>query len=88
MSIEENKAAVRRFTERFSRGDLSAVDEFVTDDVRYHNAPPGLAAGKEGYRQLMGEMFVGANEDFTPSLPVLPVYPRPRSRRVSSNTSR
>jgi steroid delta-isomerase-like uncharacterized protein len=62
MSAEENKAAIRRFTEGISRGDITAVDDFVTDDVRYVNAPPGLAPGIEGYRQLMG-MFLTAFPD-------------------------
>jgi steroid delta-isomerase-like uncharacterized protein len=62
MSAEENKAAVRRFLEGVNRGDLSAVDQFVTDDVVYHHAPPGLAAGKEGYRQLMS-MYLTAFPD-------------------------
>jgi steroid delta-isomerase-like uncharacterized protein len=54
MSSQENRAVVRRFAERLSRGDLGAVDEFVTDDVVYHDGPPGLAPGIEGYRQLIG----------------------------------
>ncbi len=54
MSAEENKASVRRFIERMNQGDASAVDDFVADDVRYHNAPPGMASGIEGYRQLIG----------------------------------
>lgn len=54
MSAEQNKAAIQRFIERFNQGDIGAVDDFVTEHVVYHNAPPGLAAGIEGYRQLIG----------------------------------
>ena len=54
MSAEQNRAAIQRFTERFNQGDITAVDDFVTEDVVYHNAPPGLAAGIAGYRQLIG----------------------------------
>lgn len=62
MSSEENKAAVGKFLERVSCGDAGAVDDFVTDGVVYHSLPPGLAAGIEGYRQMMG-MFLTAFPD-------------------------
>ena len=62
MSSEENKAIIRRFLERVSRGDVGAVDDFVTDGVVYHDAPPGLASGIEGYRQIIG-MFLTAFPD-------------------------
>jgi steroid delta-isomerase-like uncharacterized protein len=51
MSTEENKAAVLRFAENLG---VEAVNDFVTDDVVYHNPPPGQPPGKEGYRMLIG----------------------------------
>ena len=51
MSAEENKATIRRFAGPISVGK---VDELVTDDVVYHDAPPGLPSGIEGYRMLIG----------------------------------
>jgi hypothetical protein len=53
MSVEENKAIVRRFFEAFSRNDVAAFEEVTSRDVVYHTAPPGLAAGIQGYRELM-----------------------------------
>lgn len=55
MSAEENKAVIGRFEERLNRGDVAgAVDGFVTDDVIYHDGPPGLSPGIAGYHQLIG----------------------------------
>jgi steroid delta-isomerase-like uncharacterized protein len=54
MSTQENVAVVRRFVERLNRGELAAVDDLVTDDVVYHDGPPGLSFGIVGYRQLIG----------------------------------
>ncbi|MEA2989042.1 MAG: hypothetical protein QOG83_1753 [Alphaproteobacteria bacterium] len=53
MSIEENKALVRRFYEEIDKGNLAAMDELVADDYVDHNPPPlpGLASGREGLKQ-------------------------------------
>jgi predicted ester cyclase len=53
MSIEENKALVRRFYEEIDKGNLAAMDEIVADDYVDHNPPPlpGLASGREGLKQ-------------------------------------
>jgi steroid delta-isomerase-like uncharacterized protein len=53
MSVEENKALVRRFFEAFGRNDVAALEEVASQDVVYHTAPPGLSAGIQGYRELM-----------------------------------
>jgi steroid delta-isomerase-like uncharacterized protein len=58
-SSEANKALTRQFFERISAGDLSAVDEFLSDDYVEHEQVPGLASGKAGVRQLFG-MFHSA----------------------------
>ena len=53
MTIEENKALVRRFYEEIDKGNLEAMDELVAEDYLDHNpAPfPGLASGREGLKQ-------------------------------------
>src|ERR1700722_14147844 len=58
-SSDTNKALTRRFFKRISAGDLSAVDEFLSDDYVEHEQVPGLASGKAGVRQLFG-MFHSA----------------------------
>jgi steroid delta-isomerase-like uncharacterized protein len=54
-----NKALTRQFFDRISAGDLSAVDELVSDNYVEHEQVPGLASGKAGTRQLF-EMFHSA----------------------------
>ena len=53
MSIEENKALVRRFYEEIDKGNLEAMDEMVAADYIDHNPPPfpGLGPGREGLKQ-------------------------------------
>ena len=53
MTIEENKALVRRFYEEIDKGNLDAMDEVVAEDYLDHNPPPfpGLASGREGLKQ-------------------------------------
>jgi steroid delta-isomerase-like uncharacterized protein len=54
-----SKALTRQFFQRISAGDLTAVDELVSDDFVEHEQVPGLAPGKAGLRQLF-EMFHSA----------------------------
>jgi steroid delta-isomerase-like uncharacterized protein len=56
---EANKALTRQFFSRISAGDLTAIDEFVSDGFVEHEQVPGLAPGKAGTRQLF-EMFHSA----------------------------
>jgi steroid delta-isomerase-like uncharacterized protein len=56
---DANKALTRQFFDRINSGDLTAVDEFVSDDYIEHEQVPGLASGKAGTRQLF-EMFHSA----------------------------
>lgn len=56
---DSNKVLTRQFFQRISAGDLSAVDELVSDDYVEHEQVPGLAPGKAGTRQLF-EMFHSA----------------------------
>ena len=42
MSVEENKALVRRFVEEFwSAGNLAAADELIAEDARLRSQEPG-----------------------------------------------
>ena len=54
---EENKTIVRRYIETINKQDLEGLDEFVALNAVYHNAPPGLASGIEGFRQLVSMYF-------------------------------
>jgi predicted ester cyclase len=49
MSVEENKALVRRFLEAHAKGDLDTVDEMLAPDFVNHNLIPGQQPGREGY---------------------------------------
>src|SRR5260221_2779978 len=55
MSIEENKAAERRFYEEvWHKHHLGYVDELVAPEVVEHNpAVPGQGPGLEGFRQMI-----------------------------------
>lgn len=50
---EENKAIVRRHIEELvNKRNLDALDDVATDVV-WHDAPPGLAPGREGMKQWL-----------------------------------
>jgi steroid delta-isomerase-like uncharacterized protein len=52
MTVEENKALVRRFVEAlWNAGDLTVVDDLVAPDFVNHSAAPGTRADREGFRQ-------------------------------------
>ena len=54
MSLEANKALVRRFYAEIDKGNLQAMDELVAEDYLDHNPPPfpGLSSGREGLKQV------------------------------------
>ena len=53
MTVEENKALIRRFYAEIDAGNLDTMDELVAEGYLDHNPPPfpGLAAGREGLKQ-------------------------------------
>lgn len=53
MSIDENKALIRRFYEEIDKGNIEAMDDLVAADYINHHPPPfpGLAPGLEGLKQ-------------------------------------
>jgi steroid delta-isomerase-like uncharacterized protein len=54
MSVEENKAIVRRFIEEATRGNLAIVDELVAPGFVFHNpADPDVGGGPEGMRRWL-----------------------------------
>jgi hypothetical protein len=53
MSIEENKALMRRFYEEISKGNLAVVDELIAADVVEHSPfVPGQTPGRQGTLEL------------------------------------
>ena len=64
MSIEENKATVRRMYEEIhSKGNWAAAEELVGANFIDHNPPaPGLPSGPEGIKQTL-DMFRKAFPD-------------------------
>jgi steroid delta-isomerase-like uncharacterized protein len=55
MTVEQNKAVVRRFNEGvkqfFLNGDLSALDEICTPDFVHHG--PGIPPDLDGFKQMV-----------------------------------
>ncbi len=49
MSVEENKALVRRFLEAHAKGDLDTLEEMLAPDFVDHSLIPGQQPGREGY---------------------------------------
>src|SRR5215210_2906493 len=61
MGVEENKALARRwFEEVFNSQDLGLMDEIVAADIVNHAGRDLVTmAGREGYRTLLRQLFVG-----------------------------
>jgi len=52
MSVEENKALVRRYMEEtFNQGNLSVIDQLASSDFVYHHAT-GRDLSKEAYKKM------------------------------------
>lgn len=63
MSVEENKAIVRRWTEEgFGKGNLTVADAVVATDFVNHNPVAGQRPGREGLKQAVA-MLRGAFPD-------------------------
>jgi serine phosphatase RsbU (regulator of sigma subunit)/predicted ester cyclase len=62
MSMEENKALVRRFLEAYAKGDLDTLEEMIAPDFVDHNLMPGQQPGREGYLRALTE-YHGAYSD-------------------------
>ena len=55
MSVDENKALIRRFLEAHAKGDLAAVEETLAPDFVIHNLLPGQQPGRDGYLRAFTE---------------------------------
>ena len=56
MSIEQNKAAVRRLMTEVERGDLAVIDELVAPDFVFHNpSDSAVGGGPAGYRRWLAQ---------------------------------
>ena len=48
------KASSRRvLDEAFNKGNLSVIDELIAQDLKDHNAPPGVPSSSEGLKQFI-----------------------------------
>jgi len=64
MSVEQNKAIVRRFVEEVpNKGNMAVADELLSPHYVGHNLPPGMPSGPEGLKQMV-TMFHTAFPDF------------------------
>jgi steroid delta-isomerase-like uncharacterized protein len=53
MTIEENKALVRRFVDEVqSAGNIDAIDELCSPEFVNHSAPSGMPPNREGVKQV------------------------------------
>jgi steroid delta-isomerase-like uncharacterized protein len=60
MSAEHNKELARRlFEEGFGKGNLGVLDEIMTPDAVDHTPFPGVASGREGYKQTISMIRSG-----------------------------
>ena len=58
MSIEGNKAIVRRIVEEAQSGhNLGVVDELIADDFVDHSVPPGLPPTRDGVKMQFAMFF-------------------------------
>ena len=55
MSLEENKALVRRFLEAHAKGDLDTLEDMLAPDFVDHNLIPGQEPGRDGYLRSFTE---------------------------------
>lgn len=52
MTVEANKAVVRRYFESWNANDLEMLDSVLSPDVIDHTANPDQAAGREGFHEF------------------------------------
>src|SRR5918999_3133120 len=55
MSVEENKALVRRFLAAHAEGDLDTLEEMLAPDFVDHNLLSGQQPGRDGYLRAFTE---------------------------------
>jgi steroid delta-isomerase-like uncharacterized protein len=57
MSVEANKTVIRRMFDALNAGDAEGMVALATDDFVVHTAIPGIAPGRDGFRNLMAIYF-------------------------------
>ena len=57
--LAANKALGERFAEAWNKGHADAMDELLADDFVMHGAPPGVPAGRAGYKQFVEQHLAG-----------------------------
>lgn len=63
MSVEENKALVRRlYEEVWVKGNLAVVDEVLASNFVLHNVPQGVKPDREGYKQWASMVSSGITD--------------------------
>jgi predicted ester cyclase len=66
MGLAENKATAKRIVEDvFNKGNVAAIDNICTSNYVEHALPPGMPAGREGFK-----MFVTAYRAAFPDLKI------------------
>lgn len=64
MSIEDNKAVIRRYfaaiDEACARGDADIIDDFLAPDFVEHDPFPGIPPTREGWKQAFRGFVAGA----------------------------
>jgi steroid delta-isomerase-like uncharacterized protein len=59
MTIDQNKAVVRRVYDLVNAGDVAGFDDIIADDIVIHTPIPGVEPGLESWRNFVG-LFLGA----------------------------
>ena len=60
MTLEHNKALIRRFGEEIlNQKNLAAIDDICRPDYVEYDPAPGQGPGAEGLKQWFGQVFVG-----------------------------
>src|SRR5215217_1217370 len=57
MSVEENKALVRRFLEELVRGNLDVIDELLSPDFVDRSLMPGQGSTREDFKRSVAEIL-------------------------------
>jgi serine phosphatase RsbU (regulator of sigma subunit)/predicted ester cyclase len=66
VSVDENKAIVRRFLEEQTRGNLDVIDELLSPDFVDHSLLPGQGPNREDFKRSVSEILAAFSiTDFT-----------------------
>jgi predicted ester cyclase len=66
MSLEENKAIARRWSDEiWGKGNVSALDELMAANFSWLNAPPGMAPDLNSFKQYVASLSSFANMSCT-----------------------